>query len=796
MNLVLSSFWPLFALAKPDDENNNVSCTIAEKYNIVYSYNTVLGEEPDLKIVNLVCVALKKKDRDVVYESVVNYLKNLLEDNSQLRAKVALNAYRAVFNKAPLDEELELLNQIAFEGIYSFEELKILLDLNKDRFTEIAHRADSKKYDLAKEGGDIETQEADVQRTFKALTIDDTGELVNSGYCPLIGNISPTETHISLNNLTRDESLVFLDTEVDVETGYGAVTQDSTDIGTVDPNTIVGVARFRGSNEFTYFSLGGGNITAQNVSNGTTINSNNFINSTTFAKQAVQSSQNLTVFSANESTSESTDFGSVTQTDGSTTTSQEITVAPEAALDLNNPNNIISLAALPDTTDKLLALTIATDLSGDSIETLNVVTNTSGSYTVDLSDGGSNSNIFNISTTVNGQPIVHNFIDIPAKTIRTGGTEQFQDIKIGTLGFIHDRTQNLDAIGQLTSTTDEDAFRGFSIFDFHNTSNLFLMAYHFFGTDSSPVISPEFIKGSLADLNPEGGTGPFVGDEFISGIKTTVDPANPDDHYILVSYYRKTTSSGTLQFTNPISSSEISSTSGATSTSSSSGLITDGTSSGLLICNIHQTYCSTGEFFCCAGGTLTCNIGDPICTSVEEGEFVECDDGSGSFSEDNFTCDTDTESFGTTSTEGEGSKCDVDTLISKCTQCGCDSYWISDTDCGCDPPECHASCFGEDTEGLEFSPSGVATPPDSETVEGEEVKTSGEESFDSGYEFEAEPSSPGVKAIPSPDATSPDAMPPSGSPGVSPTGPSPLSPVPGPGAMPPSAMPGMPPSAM
>ena len=97
-------FWPALALGEPPSqqiqEQDKITCSIAEKYSIVYSYNIVLGEEPDLKIVNLTCIALKKKKRAVVTESVVNYIKSILEKNDNLRLKAGVNAFEAFEAKA------------------------------------------------------------------------------------------------------------------------------------------------------------------------------------------------------------------------------------------------------------------------------------------------------------------------------------------------------------------------------------------------------------------------------------------------------------------------------------------------------------------------------------------------------------------------------------------------------------------------------------------------------------------------------------------------------------------------
>ena len=66
-------FWPALALGAPPEQQtqnsqdqNKITCSIAEKYSIVYSYNIVLGEEPNLRIVNLTCIALKKRKRQLL----------------------------------------------------------------------------------------------------------------------------------------------------------------------------------------------------------------------------------------------------------------------------------------------------------------------------------------------------------------------------------------------------------------------------------------------------------------------------------------------------------------------------------------------------------------------------------------------------------------------------------------------------------------------------------------------------------------------------------------------------------
>ena len=176
------------ATTKQNPNTNKISCSISEKYSIVYSYNTVLGEEPDLKVVNLICIALKKKKRQVVFESVVNYIKTILEKNDNLRQKAGTNAFKSIFSKLPSEAQMQLLNQIVFEGpTYSYSELKVLIDLNKDRFLEIENerlqKQEKGKYDLAEKDGEEEADVTTVEKTFKALTQGTDGSIQQSGFC-------------------------------------------------------------------------------------------------------------------------------------------------------------------------------------------------------------------------------------------------------------------------------------------------------------------------------------------------------------------------------------------------------------------------------------------------------------------------------------------------------------------------------------------------------------------------------------------------------------------------------------
>ena len=567
--ILLGYFWPCAVLAQPRviitdeseqaEQNENkssgekISCSISEKYSIVYSYNTVLGEEPDLKIVNLLCIALKKKKRAVVFESVVNYMKTILEKNDNLRLKAGINAFNSVLSQDPDEEQLKLVNQIVFgDGqVYSYSELKILFDLNKDRFIEIAKQKsdmNEKDFELAKKDTK-EIEKPKIEKVHKALAEGPSGMILNSGFCTNLSTQPLTEISVSS---TRDGILSYLENEIDVTTGYGDITLDTTEIGTVDSNTISAVTKFRGANNLNLFSgIINNSINQQNINTGATLGANPFINSTTFPSQKVQSaSQGVTLdlfTSSKQQESQEIPFGNVTNVNGSTVTTQNINITGTSDIQLGNSNNVIALASLPDNTDTTIALIRAKENSGQDVEALGTVQNTSGGYSIsfDVDD------LFNITAKTNNQVIVHNFIHIPKKTVRTEASQKFEDITIGTLGFIHDRTENLEKLGELSASTNLNAFNGFTIFDFDRSTSTFNMAYHFYGTDSTNTNSPSFVKKSLLSLNPLGGNYPFMGDEYISGIKTVTDPANPDDHYLLVSYYRQTTNSGALMFTPP-----------------------------------------------------------------------------------------------------------------------------------------------------------------------------------------------------------------------------------------------------
>ena len=102
--ILFGYFWPCIALGQEleqrktkNSQEDKISCSISEKYSIVYSYNTVFGKEPNLKTVNLVCTALKKKKRAVAFEPVVIYLKSILEKNDNLRLQAGINAFKSVF---------------------------------------------------------------------------------------------------------------------------------------------------------------------------------------------------------------------------------------------------------------------------------------------------------------------------------------------------------------------------------------------------------------------------------------------------------------------------------------------------------------------------------------------------------------------------------------------------------------------------------------------------------------------------------------------------------------------------
>ena len=150
-----------------------------EKYSIVYSYNTVLGEEPPLKNVNLICIAVKKKKNQVVFESVVNYLKSLLAKNDNLRLTAGINAFKSIFGENPNDEQLNLLKQTVFEGpVYSYSELKVLLDLNKERFFELKkkEKPTEKELEIAKKD---EISKPKIEKVIKALASGPRGEILN-----------------------------------------------------------------------------------------------------------------------------------------------------------------------------------------------------------------------------------------------------------------------------------------------------------------------------------------------------------------------------------------------------------------------------------------------------------------------------------------------------------------------------------------------------------------------------------------------------------------------------------------
>ena len=235
--ILIGYFWPGIVLAQglekrasgSPTQENNISCSITEKYSIVYSYNTVLGEEPDLKLVNLICIALKKKKRSVVYESIVNYIKSILEKNDNLRLKAGINAFKSIFGESPDEEQMKLLNQIVFEGpTYSYSELKVLLDLNKDGFTEIAQKKKEKGFELAKketketlEQAKVETQ---IEKHTKALVQGPGGQILNSGFCTNLSLQSLTERNIAAQ---ADGALAYLDNVIDVDAGNGTVLHKS-----------------------------------------------------------------------------------------------------------------------------------------------------------------------------------------------------------------------------------------------------------------------------------------------------------------------------------------------------------------------------------------------------------------------------------------------------------------------------------------------------------------------------------------------------------------------------------------
>src|SRR3989338_9789179 len=112
---------------------------------------------------------------------------------------------------------------------------------------------------------------------------------------------------------------------------------------------------------------------------------------------------------------------------------------------------------------------MAKDMSGQDVTALGVVKNSSGTFSIGLAA----LNLFNITATSNSQTIVHNFIDLPSKTKLTQSTESFPDKLIGTLSFLHDRTENLQKIGEPSSTTDPNAFLGFTVFDFDKPTDTF-----------------------------------------------------------------------------------------------------------------------------------------------------------------------------------------------------------------------------------------------------------------------------------------------------------------------------------
>ena len=525
-------FWPALALgeipSKQTTQNQNkITCSIAEKYSIVYSYNTVLGEEPDLKIVNLTCIALKKKKRVVVTESVVNYIKSILEKNDDLRLKAGINAFKSIFSTYPDEEQIKLLNQIVFEGpVYSYSELKVLLDTNKDRFYAIAKNNKStsdKDLEISKNEN---TQQPHLEKNNKALTEGIGGRLINSGFCTNIDILPTTENLITS---IRDGSLAYLENIIDIDAGYGLVTKDASDIGSIDNNTISAVARFRGANDFSLISqITPGQINIRDISITPQVASNAFTTSFSFAKQKVETTPNgprfniFTPIQQNDNTT--SPFGIVSKLDGANVTSEEISATTSSIFKLNKKNNIISFTPLPDDPTKLISLINGKGESGNDIEALGIIKNTSGSYQTSLDE----QNLFNITDKINNDLIIHNTIDIPAKTIRTESVEKFKNITIGTLAFIHDRTEDLQKIAGSVIDPSLDAFMGFSLFDYNETTDMFHKVYHYFGTKDPDINnSNNFVRKPITGLNPPNSNAPFKGDEYISGIKTIVDPASP-----------------------------------------------------------------------------------------------------------------------------------------------------------------------------------------------------------------------------------------------------------------------------
>ena len=351
-------FWPIVAIAQPRDQKseirdqksetkdkkaedtNNISCSIAEKYAIVYSYNTVLGEEPPLKNVNLICIALKKKNKKVVFESVVNYLKSILLKNNDLRQSTGINAFKSIFGTIPTKGDLDIINDIVFEGpVYSYSELKVLLDMNKDRFFELAKHKNStheKELELVKK----ETiEKPKIEKITKKLAVTQEGEILNSGFCSSIQTQNQKDVPVSTNTLQKDASFAYLENIVDVNVGHGAITLDSSEIGSVDPNTISGVASFRGSNELTLLTnISGGNFNTQSISNGTPIGSNELGSPLTLAKEKIQAGPNFNVLTANKQGDplQNILLGAVSKITGSQSTQSNISFSTSRDLNSNS----------------------------------------------------------------------------------------------------------------------------------------------------------------------------------------------------------------------------------------------------------------------------------------------------------------------------------------------------------------------------------------------------------------------------------------------------------------------------
>ena len=530
LHLIISPFMPVAFAGDKDlsTGGDKLTCSVKEKVNIVTAYNNVYCEEPKSTLVNLICIELKKSGQPVNYETVTNYLRKLLEEKSDLREKVGLNAFKSVFKKSPNECDMRVLSEIIYEDLpKTCIELKVVLDSFRERFDD----CDSSKA-ASRTTGKVDLSVPQLESTTKTLTTGPNEQLINSGFCTNLGVLAPTEINLDTYNQAKNKSLYFLENDIDIVSGHDAPDSDDTEIGKVSADSITTVFKFRGARD-TFFlkKFKQDSTNLQKISDSQ--NSNPYINSLNLSSNTITSTgANVNVFSGNLSNSTNTDQAARWISTGNPVS---IKLAAGSNVKINNDRAVIGISALPENENKLIAFLRGKDVNGNYVETLGFSEKNMGEFVLDLSSGKN----FNITSSVNGQKLVHNFIEIPEKIRRSGVKEKFPNIGIGTLGFIHDRTENLQELGMLSSTTGVDGFNGITIFDFDSATNMINMAYHFYGAGNSSVLSQNYLLKSLPKLNPEGASGPFKGDEKIAGIKTIVDPANPDDHYVLVSYYRE-----------------------------------------------------------------------------------------------------------------------------------------------------------------------------------------------------------------------------------------------------------------